>query len=157
MSLQSSLIGGSDQYVAQSYYPMAGLKHAVQTMIFYREAGQVTIRILPKDVPQAAEYRIFYLTAEANTDTEGNSFILPQGVPLLCVTAALYLLPLTRWPGFTAEQNSTARKEFAAALADQKAAQEREWRKAIATDRKAGLTILRGFDDSSYAQDTGYY
>lgn len=157
MSLQSALLGGNSEYVQQSYYPMAGLKHTVQTMIFYREGSSVNIRILPKNVPQSADYRIWYYSAEVNTDTESNTFALPQGVPYLCAYTAGLLLPLTRWCGFTEEQNSARRKEFGATLPRLVQDHEREWRKFLATDRKPGLTVMRGFDDESYQVESPVY
>jgi hypothetical protein len=156
MSLQSSLLGGNDGYVRQSSGSLAGLKHTVQTFVFYRKAGAVYFKTLPADVPQQASYRIWYQEAEPATDSDGNSFILPAGIPYLCAYTAAMLLPLTKWCGLTAEENRQARKEFGTTLGDMVKAQEREWRKFIATDRKAGLTVMRGFDDESYAADLGW-
>lgn len=158
MSLQSSLLGGNDNYARQSFYPFAGLKHTVQTFVFFRENGHPFFKILPANVPQSADYRIYYEEAEINTDNEANAFPLPPaGVPYLCAYTAAMLLPLTRWCGMTEEQNAIKRKEFGATLPSMVTSLEKEWRRYLATDRKAGLTVMRGFDDSNYMTDVGWY
>lgn len=156
MSLQSSLIGGYDLY-AERYGSqwLEGAKHTVQTMVVFRENGQVYIRTLPKPPVGAltAQYRIWYERMEANTDSDANSFIVPAGVPLLCARAAFTVLPHAQWAGFDDAQNANKRKELAVTITSDKTDYEKEWKRYLATDRQAGVTSMRGFDDESYVVD----
>jgi hypothetical protein len=160
MSLQSAGIGGDDLYVeAYNSALLEGVKHTVQTMAFYRADGGVYVRCYPKPPigAQPAMYKIWYELAEPNLDSDANNFIVPAGVPLLCLRASFTVLPHTRWSGFDDKQNAAKRKELAVTLASDKADHERQWTRYLATDRQAGLTVMRGFDDASYECDLGLY
>lgn len=150
MSFQSAIYGGRDEYVQSSPYPLAGTLHTVQTMAFYRDGASVYIKILPGNVQAAQSYKVWYEPSTVNADALGNDIGIPAGVPLLCIRTAMSVLPATRWLGLTEKENAERRREYGLILGADKADHEREWRKYIATDRQAGITVMRGFDDDSY-------
>lgn len=155
MSFQSAEYGGGDVYTSNYPFPLAGTVHTVQTMAFYRENGVPNLRIFPENPPDGVtqQYRIWYETAEVNTDSLGNDFGIPAGIPLLCIRTAFSALPLARWCGYDEKQNADKRKEFGVVLTSDKADQQKAWEKYTATDRQAGLTVMRGFHDEEYRYD----
>lgn len=153
MSLQSSLIDGAAPYAwgVDRGWPFLGYKHSANTFVFYREAGSIFVKLLPKPAI-AATYRIWYETSEPSM-TLGDNLILPQGESLLCLRVAFSCLPGTSWCGKTEAENREKRKELAVTLAADKADHELQWRHFTATDRNQGRGVMRGFDDEEYAQN----
>lgn len=150
MSLQSQPYG--EGVVYRDNYGPDGVKHAARSFAFYRDNGVIKVRVDGKHT-QAATYRIWYERATANTDSLGNQTLIPLQASLLAISTALSCLPATKWSGLTMDENSRQRKEYAMALASDKADQMKEYRRYIATDRQAGLTRMRGFDDSEYEME----
>jgi len=151
MSLQSSLLGGGEPYAIGEDWSatMLGNKHSANTFVFYREAGAVKIKVLPK--PHAsAKYRIWYETSEPNTDALDNFFTVPAGEDLLCIQTAFDCLPGAQWSGMSMEENAAKRRELGLTLGPAAKAHDDQYRRYIATDRQAGLTIMRGFQDDEY-------
>lgn len=149
MSLQSSLVGGYDQYVTDGGSNL-GIKHSAHTFIFYRDAqGNVSVRVLPKP-HTAAQYKIWYETAEPNTNALDNFFPVPAGVDLLCLGTALSCLPGAEWAGKTEEECADKREELGLTLANDVKQHDEAYRRYIVTDRQSGLTVMRGFQDEEY-------
>jgi hypothetical protein len=151
MSLQSSLLGGHEPYATGwgDFSETSGNKHAAQTFVFFREGGAVKIKVLGKH-GQTAQYRIWYEAVDPNTDALDNFFPIAAGQDLLCLSTALSCLPGAEWPGMTKQERADRRRELGATLANSVKAHDDQYRRYIATDRQAGLTVMRGFDDSSY-------
>lgn len=151
MSLQSSLLGGNAQYVYFGDFSSSiGEKHSAQTFVFYRDtSGNVSIKVLPKP-HTAAQYKIWYETAEPNTDALTNFFPIPAGQDLLCLSTALSCLPGAEWAGMTKEECADKRRELGLTLANDVKRHDDAYRRYIATDRQAGLTVMRGFQDDEY-------
>lgn len=152
MSLQSSLLGGNTPYATDYGYSHTSLgeKHSAHTFIFYRDSGaSVHVRVMPK--PQtAAQYKIWYETAEPNTTALDNFFPILAGQDLLCLQTAFDCLPGAQWAGMTSEECADKRKELGLTLGSAAKAHNEQYRRYIATDRQAGLTIMRGFHDDEY-------
>jgi len=156
MSMQSSALGGNAPYITEFDYShtMLGNKHWVQTFVFYRDsAGNVHIKVLPKPQTgaQAAQYRIWYETADPNTDALGNFWPIPAGQDLLCLRTAFDCLPGAEWPGMTREECAAKRQELGLTLGAAAKAHDEQYRRYIATDRQAGLTAMKGFQDDEYS------
>src|SRR5262247_1090720 len=156
MSLQSSLLGGNSPYIQNwdHTYQMLGEKHSAQTFVFTRDSaiGNVSIRVLP--VPHtSAQYKIWYETAEPNATALDNYFPILAGQDLLCLRVSLSCLPGAEWSEMTPEQCAEKRQELGMTLGADVKAHTDAYRQYIATDRQAGLTAMRGFQDSEYWED----
>src|SRR5262245_9138534 len=155
MSLQSSLLGGNEPYLTgwgDFSQPIVGSKHTAQTFVFYREDGAVKIKVMPE--PQtAAQYRIWYETSEPNTTALENFFTVPAGEDLLVIRTAFDCLPGAEWTGMTREECAAKRQELGLTLGPAAKAHDEQYRRYIATDRQAGLTVMRGFQDDEYASE----
>ncbi len=153
MSLQSSLLGGNTPYATDYDYSRSvlGSPHSANTFIFYRDsaAGNVRIKVMPK--PQAAaDYKIWYETSEPNTTALDNFFPILAGQDLLCLQTAFDCLPGAQWAGMPSEECADKRKELGLTLGSAAKAHNEQYKRYIATDRQAGLTIQRGFQDDEY-------
>lgn len=153
MSLQSSLLGGNDPYVTgfDHSHTMLGDKHSANTFVFYRDsaAGSVHIKVLPKP-HAAAQYKIWYETAGPNTTALDNYFPILAGQDLLCLRTAFDCLPGAEWSGMTMAECADKRRELGLTLGPAADAHNDQYRRYIATDRNAGLTAMRGFQDDIY-------
>lgn len=155
MSMQSSLLGGNAPYTTDvnDSYTGLGAKHSANTFIFYRDAaaGNVSIKVMPKP-HAAATYKIWYEVAEPNTDALGNFFTISAGQDLLCLRTAFSALPGAIWPGMSPTECADKRQELAVTLGADAEAHAEQYERYINTDRVAGLTVLKGFQDSDYAE-----
>lgn len=154
MSLQSSPLGGNEPYITGFDYShtMLGEKHSAQTMVIYRDsAGNVWVKVLPKP-HTAAQYKFWYETAEPNTTALDNFFPILAGQDLLCLSTALSCLPGAEWAGMTKQECADKRRELGLTLGNDVKRHDDAYRRYIATDRQAGLTVMRGFQDDEYAE-----
>lgn len=153
MSLQSSLLGANAPYTTSQDYSssMLGDKHSANTFVFIRDsaAGNVRIRVYPKP-HAAAQYKIWYETSEPNTTGLDNFFPILAGQDLLCLSTAFSCLPGAEWSDMTREECADKRRELGLTLGKDAEAHEEQYRRYIMTDRQAGLTVLRGFQDDEY-------
>lgn len=152
MSLQSSPLGGNAPYATGVDYShtMLGEKHSAHTAVIYRDVGgSVWVLFMPKP-HTAARYRFWYETAEPNTDALENFFPVPAGQDLLCLSTALSCLPGAEWAGMTREECAAKRVELGLTLGNDVKAHDDAYRRYIATDRQAGITAMRGFQDDEY-------
>lgn len=151
MSLQSSPLGGYDPYAYLINGDSLGYKHSAQTIVIYHDAasGIVWVKVLPKP-HTAASYKIWYETAEPNTDALDNYFPILAGQDLLCLSTAYSCLPGAEWAGMTRDECADKRRELGVTLKGDADAHEEQYRRYIATDRQAGLSVMRGFQDDEY-------
>lgn len=149
MSLQSSSLGGSDPYTINSDYSL-GSQHLANTVVISRDiAGSIWVLFLP--MPHAsARYRFWFEAAGPNTGALDNTFPVEAGQDLLCLRTAFSCLPGTEWAGMSKEECSVKRRELGITLKDDIKTHYDEYRHYVATDRKTGITLKRGFHDDEY-------
>jgi len=125
--------------------------HSAQVFVFYRTNGVPFIQMRPQP-DDTAVYRVWYETATF-APTLADSAVVPASHRLLVIAASLASVPYCKWSSLSAEIQVRKKGELTDTLAAQKREHVEAFRRYIATDRKAGAHVRRGFDDASYFDD----